>query len=710
MDTREIIRNRARELGKATFVSPDIPENKLRSAIRKIAGGGLPRESVVAVVDTSDTEDLSSGLLFAEDALYFTTSWSEPVCVPYEAIGRAEAIGIGLTALHIFREPVKGERRWRVEFGKGKFIPKFCPKRIINTLELCRIYAWRFSPDIAADILNTIVAAAKEDAGKTASLGDECGKEEELRAGYEREWTRLDRVGTLCLRIGIAMCCTLVLCLWGIPLIFVGMKLLRKRKEDANLPVLGLPLVFYEADTRELTAPIWWNILGGLGQGISAMCRKSQKRLEIMTAIVQDLNASPLETILRRYEEAFRSPETPLGIVWNRCLHPFRGLLGLYHGRLWYSMCVPFTYLLNKDAWTFNIYRFLWIARAKEDESRRAFVRAWLKHLERKGEIVCSDLDDRMFVFKPDCLRSVVARMEALSQSGERVSREEMTKGLKEVFPTDSRNVDAFVRSYGSGMGSYAFADGVYYVGGENKHRVRVCQVCGLAAMSGETDGTDNRDGAGNEYFCGDYCRETNNMCGTAKALLAPYEAGEAVRHTHRIGTVMSFIFSGTHSGATGKRIGTVGKGLGKFAGGKLGAMAGGSLLAFIPGGWLLGSLIGRIIGKNFGKQAVSAGIGALTDDGNEDAASSVAELVQEEFGILAAMYGTNGDKNACVLQKLEKLMAENEHFVMDVRSQGDNQRQYLARLMKPLFLEVCQNRIRPPSSEKETGQENSVQ
>lgn len=673
MDTREIIRNRAHELGDAAFVSPDIPERKLLGAIRKIAGWGVPRESVVAVVDTSDTGDLSSGLLFTEDALYFTTAWSEPVRVPYEAIERAKAVGLWFTALYIYRPTAKGERRWRVEFDKFRFL------RVVDTRELCRIYARGFSPDAAADILNTIAAATKEEAETTRepALG-----EKELLAGYKREWHRLQFAGTICMVLGIALCWSLF---WVIPLIYVGLKLHRKCKQDADLPVRGLPLSFYKADTRALTGPAWWNILYWLGFGISAMCRRSQKRLEIMDAIMRE-DALSLETIVYRYEKAFRAPETAWGAQLVRSVHSSRGLLELSRGLL-----RSFHFLLQ----------FNWFVRAKEDKTGRAFVREWFKQLEDKGEIISVNLDGRTVVFKPDCLRSAVARMEELMASTDRISRSSMAEGLREVLPLDARNIDAFVRAYGTNIQSYAFADGNYYVAGPNNRRVRICPVCGLASMPGEGTGDDGRDGTGVPNYCGNYCRETHELCEKlvpdAPRLLFPCGAGAVVFRSHRTGNPMPSIVLGSRTGTTGKRIAMVGKGIGKFAGGKAGAVAGGALVAtFVPGGCLLGplgSLLGRFVGKKLGKQAASWGMGALADDGPEYAA--VAELVQEEFGILAAMHGANDAESAQVMRKWEEQMAGNDHFAEDIQSQGNNQRQYLARLMQPLFLEVCHARVR---------------
>ncbi len=679
MDTREIIRNRAHELGNAVFVSPDIPERKLLGAIKKIAGGGLPRESVVAVVDTSDTGDLSSGLLFAEDALYFSTAWSEPVCVPYGAIARAKAVGwLWLADLCIYRPLAKGERRFRLESDKFRFL------RVVDTGELCRIYARRFSPDVAADILDTIAAAAKEEAGTTPPPAREPALgEKELLAGYKREWLRLKVAGTICMVLGIALCWTLF---WVIPLIYVGLKLHRKCKQDADLPVRGLPLPFYKADTHALTGPAWWNILYWLGFGISAMCRRSRKRLEIMDAIVRE-NALPLETIVYRYEKAFRAPKTAWGTQLVRSVHSSRGLLEFSRGLL-----RSFHFLLQ----------FNWFVRAKEDKAGRAFVRAWLKHLEDKGKITSVDLDGRTVVFKPDCIQSAVARMEELAVSADRIPQRVMTEGLREVLPLDDRNIDAFVRAYGADIQSYAFADGNYYVAGPNNRRVRICPVCGLAAVVGEGTGEDGRDETGWLHYCSDYCRETHELCENlvpdAQRLISSCGAGAVALRSHGTGNPIPSIVLGSRPGTAEKRIAMVGKGIGKFAGGKAGAVAGGALVAtFVPGGCLLGplgALIGRFIGKKLGKQAASWGMGALADDGAEDA--TVAELVQEEFGILAAMHGASDAECAQVMRKWEERMAGNDHFVEDVRSQGNIQRQYLARLMQPLFLEVCQARPRP--------------
>ena len=63
--------------------------------------------------------------------------------------------------------------------------------------------------------------------------------------------------------------------------------------------------------------------------------------------------------------------------------------------------------------------------------------------------------------------------------------------------------------------------------------------------------------------------------------------------------------------------------------------------------------------------------------------------LVQDEFGIQAAMYGLNDDEIDQVVSKLSRLMTGNTHFVEDVHSQQERARPYLARWMKPLFIEI---------------------
>lgn len=702
MDIREIIRNRAHELGNAAFVFPDIPKRKLMGAINKIAGGGLPRESVVAVVDTSDTEDLSSGLLFAEDALYFATSWGEPVRVPYGEIDRAEAVGLVFTELRIFRKLAKGARRFRWKFVR-RWGTNWFPQGV-DTSQLCRIHAKRFSPDVAAGILNTIAAAAKEEDARTAPAHREpAWDEKELLAGYRREWCHLKRVGSICIFLGILLCWTLF---WGIPLVYVGIKLLRKCREDADLPSLGLPLSFYKADTRALTGPMWWNILYFLGFGISAMCRKSRKCLEIMAAILQDMGALPLETVMHQYEAAFKTPETPWGLQLSRAVQPYRGALDLSHGRLWTMWFFPLAHLLGKDASSFNfLFQFAWLVRAKEDGAGRAFVRAWLKHLEDKGEIVRADLDGRMAVFKPDCLRSAKARMEAIAASADRIPQSEMAEGLRDALPLDDRNIDAFVRAFGADIHSYAFSDGHCYVKGRNNRRVRICPVCGLATMSGEANGDEGRDESGGFHYCGDYCRETDEMrkdaFPDAKRLLPSVDALAPGRHASRTGDAMPSIRVGFRSGAAGKRIATLGKAAGKFAGGKAGTAVGGAVVAtFIPGGCLLGplgALIGHFLGKEMGKHASSWAIGALTDDGGEDSAISVAELVREEFGILATMFSLNSGEIQQAAAELDKQLDGNGNFVEEVCSKGKWRRQHVARLLLPVFGKVRKGRTLLP-------------
>ena len=45
------------------------------------------------------------------------------------------------------------------------------------------------------------------------------------------------------------------------------------------------------------------------------------------------------------------------------------------------------------------------------------------------------------------------------------------------------------------------------------------------------------------------------------------------------------------------------------------------------------------------------------------------------------------------VTSQLDKLICENKHFVEDVYVQKELRRQYVARLLQPLFIEVCMSR-----------------
>lgn len=659
MDTKRIIRNCEDKLGRTVYVLPDIPDSQLAAALKGITGAMVPKETVVAVVDTSAMKVFDSGLVFTEDAVYFNAPLSNPLRIEYGDIGRTK-IYSSLPGKLIVMDK------------KGQTLGEFPG----TNLQI----------EAVAKLLDTLASAAKEDAGDEwlAGSGEE-EKVEERRTRFERVWAELEKSSRRWLIAGIVLCFTGVGLFWGIAAIVVGYWFLKKRHEDADLPDSELPASLYEADVKELRSSAWQNVLVAPGTfGIVDMCGKSRRRMEAMADAVKGLTVLPLEDVIRRYKEAFAARADHL---------PF--FLSAYNPKApnFGDKIVDFELALFSKGSKFNLRalnprRYVWYVRAKEDPMARKFVRGQLARMAKRGKVRCVRLGGAVFAFTPDGFRAAAERTESIVGSANRVSWEELSYGLRDVVSMDSREAGLFAEEAGIGIRTYFFADGRHCVAGGDNERVEICPVCGTAFWQGE----------GCEGFCSDYCRTTNEQCGEDIQTLMANRRGAGGM---ALPAGREIVKAGAMGAASGMKSAVVfGSGL---AAGQIGKYAGAVALGFLPGGVFVGGLIGRTVGKKLGRLIVRAGTDSLEDDHTIAAISAL----YDEFGILAAMYGMNGDESVKALQKLEKLMAEKAHFVEEVRSQGDNRRRYLARLMQPLFLEVCQ--IRPPLPETGTGEETSA-
>lgn len=642
MDTKRIIQNCKDKLGRTVYVVPDIPDRQLSGALNGITGAMVPKETVVAVVDTSAMEVFDSGLVFTEDALYCKTLLSELVRIEYGDIGRTKIYSSMPGKLAIMDKT-------------GKVIHEFPG----SNLKL----------DAVAKLLETLATAAGEDAGKDGMSGDESEETaEKRRCRFERVWADLDRSSRRWLIVGIVLCCTGVGIFWGIASIVVGYWFLKKRQEDVALLDSGLPSDIYEADVKELRSSVWQNVLLVTGTfGIVDMCGKSRRRMEAMADAVNGLTVLPQEDIIQRYAEAFAARADHL---------PF--FLKGYDARVSNFDILDFQMALFSKGSKFNLRnfhprRYLWVTRAKTDSLARKYVRGQLARMEKQGEILRIRVGGTVFAFTPSGFRAAAERTESIVGSTDRVSWEELADRLRDVAPMDAREAGLFAEAAGIGVRTYFFADGRHCITRANTERVEICPACGTAFGRGE----------GCEGFCSDYCRATNESCGDAiRELWA--QRTERSKAVLPAGTEIVKTGEGLMGAASGMKSAAVfGSGL---AVGMLGKFAGAAVLGFLPGGVFIGGLLGRSIGKKLGKLIAKTGTECLEDDH----AIAAITAVYDEFGILATLFHLNFAEINQVAVALNKQMGENGNFADEVYSKGEWRRQHVARLLLPILGKAC--------------------
>ena len=139
----------------------------------------------------------------------------------------------------------------------------------------------------------------------------------------------------------------------------------------------------------------------------------------------------------------------------------------------------------------------------------------------------------------------------------------------------------------------------------------------------------------------------------------------------------------------------------GGISGGTAGALICGALLAPIPGGVFLGGLLGGSLGGLIGSSATKAGMDKLI----KDDAVLVLAIVTDEFKLIASGFCLNDEEIQKATAALDKMINQNKGFVEDIYSKKEYRRHYVARLIKPIFLDICMNR--PKLSAKELSRES---
>ncbi len=302
----------------------------------------------------------------------------------------------------------------------------------------------------AAAILNAIVSA-REDETRRAAAKDVAMQttEDPVKGKAEFEAAR-QRIRNNGL---ILVVLGVVLCFsslwWGVAAIVIGIELLKQYDNDAKLYDLGMPVSVYEADVKELIGQAWIGAV--IIIGVFGVPVQAKKSHNRMRAISEVLK--------------FLKAASEEGVI-TRFLQSY----------------------------------------GEEDEQTRRFVIGYLDFAESKGEIIRMHLGSITMVFEPKCLESALEKLDNAAKSETRVAREILLKSVQEDTGMSDDIAENFINLPECGLETYTFADGTYYVHGINNDRVCVCASCGIAEIV-------NDESAEGEFFCSDYCRETEEVC-----------------------------------------------------------------------------------------------------------------------------------------------------------------------------------------------------
>ena len=308
-----------------------------------------------------------------------------------------------------------------------------------------------FKASVAADILNAIVEAREEEKRRALQKGNE-------ETAHIKKYTMDDfqKARKSLLKHAVIMiilgCFLMSLWWWGIPAIIAGIMLIVKYKKDASLPEEGMPIQVYCEDTTDFLWQAYAGILlviGVLGLPINGAI--AQKRLEAIRRVMKKINVIRKEKLINNFLQAYDS---------------------------------------------------------KGDKRARTFVNGYLDWLEDQRQIFLIQLGDIEFIFSPDYLEKVMEQVDSVAKSEIRVSREKIITGVKKVFNEEESVIEALINLPDTGIETYTFQDGSYYVHGNNDDHIRVCTTCCIAEVVNPEDTKND-----NTYFCSDYCRETDVQC-----------------------------------------------------------------------------------------------------------------------------------------------------------------------------------------------------
>lgn len=318
-----------------------------------------------------------------------------------------------------------------------------------------KIEATDFNLKTAAAILNAIIAARNEERRRAERAAQSNSGNADLdtvkrKADFERARNKIKNNGVALIVAGVILCCC---CLfwWGIAAIIIGIELLSIHSQDAGLFELDMPVSVYEKDVSNLIGQAWVGAIILLGVfGVPVAGKKPRSRIAAIRKALSGIKICKEEKIIT-------------------------------------------SFLRNLGE--------------KEDPLARDFVGKYLDKLEEKCEFVRLQLGEISMVFTPPFLEKSLEDLDVKAKSEKRIGRQALIDFVKSSTGMEDLQSENFINLPDSGIDAYPFDDGMYYVHGINNDRLRICSSCGIAAF------VDNEVDVEGEYFCSDYCRETDELC-----------------------------------------------------------------------------------------------------------------------------------------------------------------------------------------------------
>lgn len=314
-----------------------------------------------------------------------------------------------------------------------------------------KIESQDFKTSVAADILNNIVEAREEEKRRALQKagGQTPEKKQYAPDDFQKARKSLLLHAAILLILGFFF---MGLWWWGIPAFIIGIMLIVKYNKDAALLDEGMPVQVYCEDTKEFILQAYIGTIMVIGVlVIPGMESIGQKRLSAIRNVMNKIQVIRKEKLINLFLQAYDS---------------------------------------------------------KSDKRARTFVNGYLDWMEEQKQIFLIQLGNTDFVFTPAFLEKVMVQLDSAAKSEIRISREKLISEIKKIFNEEDEVIETLINFPDTGIESYTFQDGTYYVHGINDDYVRVCSSCCIAEIV-DPDDTMN-DGT---YFCSDYCKETDKQC-----------------------------------------------------------------------------------------------------------------------------------------------------------------------------------------------------
>lgn len=138
------------------------------------------------------------------------------------------------------------------------------------------------------------------------------------------------------------------------------------------------------------------------------------------------------------------------------------------------------------------------------DESTKREIRDALNWMKRKGVLTIITLANKEYWFSNSLLDSLEDLLQNHTTEHIKSSFDELTSILHPKLSLSSKELAEFILLPSNHLDRYNFEDGQFYVHDLNIDRVLVCSVCGRTCIADDGYVSDG------EYFCSEYCRETD--------------------------------------------------------------------------------------------------------------------------------------------------------------------------------------------------------